>query len=354
MRRFRFACLLMGLSAVCAAEPNSCVEIVDVTPGAKITLATTDRPAAEVVGRIARKLGFEEVVVKDPAIDEMTVSCDFKDRPAWDCLVELFTRHGLTFGGGDLFKDYALTLYRDTGKRFRYRTATGLVARFSQKPAGTAAGHHTQPCQVWIRDELGLGWSMKRIEVCDAKDAKGLPVDVLRFALFSGRPQLSPRPDGERWPGLSAFTLKAKVDYVTRRKVVRIEGLSAGMKAHPVLEDGRELMRVDRVARRHGRFDIEISWPSTSEDSMVAQGGHGSPAGAGLSFIAGWDAALHHAATGKRLIPSVISAEGNGTRMRLKLGIRPNRAPLGAVRVTLLKTLETQTRDVTFAFTDLK
>jgi len=350
------AALIVAGLASAGADPTVEVDSAESPLVTKITLEVENEPVGDLIERIAKEMGFEGVVFRNGAPGDARGSFSFEDRPAWECLAAIFTKHRLSFGGGEIGKDYHLVVVR-VSREYEYRVEGGVVARFSQAPAGTVVRDpHHRPCSVWIRPEPRVRWSCDRIAVTGQKDANGNDVDVLGFDLFGGKPQMSLARGASPWPGLTAFTIETTSSFAVGQTTVDIRDLAVGGEPHRVEnEDGEELLRIDRVVNA-GRFiDVTLSWASGNSSSFVAQGGWGTPPEQTLESSTGWKLTLE--ARGERMSPGVLVGEGDGTRFSAKIRLLAHRVAaaggVGNVGIRMARPAKKETREIVFEFADL-
>jgi len=355
-RLFLLPIIIANAAAVCAAQDGAKSSITTVTVKLETTvdLASKERPLAEVLEELARKMGYGKIHSKAP-LEELTFDGKFEGKPAWECLTAVLKKHKLTFGGGEIGQDYALTLYPDEESRGEFRVSGGLVARFTQVPVGTRTRPpRRRPCFLEIRGEPRLGWVLKQVKVSEQKNAQGEETDLIGMQNMGGKPQMRFGKDVlSPWPGLSSFKVTGTAEFVTERLVADTTGLSLPQGQHPVKNKDEWLFMVEGI-KREGRFvDIHISFGSTVKASSVAQGGWGFPVEDRLERQIGLRFELL-GADGNRVSPGVLCFEGDGKRADVTFRVPPHKLEkAGGIRAVTLrfsKPLQKVTREFSFEF----
>lgn len=345
------ALLLFLVGALDAAEPHVSVKTADAPSATRITFEATDKPVIELIETIARRMGFSEVIVKDPALRLPRGSCKFENKLAWTCLVELLEKHKMTWGGGQTGKDYALTLYPDKNRQYSYRVAGPLVARVWQAPVGTRVNNPLRnlPCRIWIRHEPGVSIRFSELAAKDQADASGKTANVIEFKLLGIEPQLRLTKNASPWPGLSKLTLQGMMRQVSRRATVTLTKLSTGEHAKLIAHEGNQLFTLDRVAYAGHFVDVHLSLASESQTLLVAQGGRGTPPEQALEALTDMRVAVL-LPSGTQISPGVISAEGDGKRLKIMLRLSRHQVTkaggIGTLSLRLSTTLKS--KDVPF------
>src|ERR1051326_6910169 len=98
--------------AMAADEPKATTQVVTCGKATLIDLEAKDKPVADVLDEIAKKMGYEKIVDPENATPGLNCSCSFKKKPAWECLVEICEKNGLVFGGAGIGQDFALGIYK--------------------------------------------------------------------------------------------------------------------------------------------------------------------------------------------------------------------------------------------------
>ncbi len=318
-------CCLTGALPGLAAEPGfkAVVEVRTPTRETLIDLKAQDQPLAGILETIAKRMGYDKVVFKFP-VDGLRASCDYRRKPAWECLADLFQAQGITLGGNEVGDDYALTLYKTKKIRVSYAARGGLLACLRQPAAGSAVpdAPRKPPCRLSLFPEPGAFLLWKAAAVRDQRDAQGNACDLvgLKVPLFS--PQQTPgKTPITSWPGLSELTVETSFEIPGKLVVAELSGLAGVDAPQVVTHEGKELFTFERDGRA-----FTVSFPSEERNTAVFQGGHGSRGDD--SLIVGTGALVElFDAQGQHLL-SIVRFEGDGQRMCITCALYPRDAAL--------------------------
>ena len=367
MRAIILASLLF-LAQVAAAAPKVTIEVeTPPTAGSRLTLKVSDEPLASVLERVATSLGFSQVECPDRELGKAKVTCDFKDRPAWQCLLELAEKHAMTFG----IQDRTLRIApAGEGVVMTYTGGERFLACFAQRPSGAPVAQGGIGCGVWILTARRLAATCTALTIEKQGDAAGkacayvslprdprdtrpiLPADG-RVRLAAGKEAPSP------WKSLGSLTFKMKSELVTKRVVATFSGLDLSGAGLPLsAKHGEELLpRLDALVSRGNFVDVETSLPSTSAGEFVMQSRRGMDPMAIVAARYGVLPELLDAA-GNRFLPAVLVGKGDGTRVKLTFRVTRHQAQKagGLARVSLrwTKVLSSTTREDLLEFDPLK
>jgi len=340
------------------AEPASAVRLEDRAAATLVDLDAEDMPALKAVETIAAAMGFSGIVDPDGALADKTVTKKLAKKPAWEALVEILKETETTWGPGDVGEDHALKIVATKGRRYAYVVRGGLAAHFSQSAIGSESPNPMRlPASLWIRPEPRLAWRFSEAAIVDQRNPDGKACDAIGLDLFSGRPQLRAGKDGASpWPGLSAFTVKARLETPTKALAIEVTRLAVGCARHEAKHDGKEALTVESVTS-DARFTIvTFSVPSAAQAESVAQGGWGSPVEDNFYSVAQIQGELvdEH---GARVSPTVLSLKGDGKRMTATMKFPPHKLEkaggLSKLRLRVAVPVETSASDVAFEFKGL-
>ena len=79
------------------ASKQSIEETPDKVRPSLITLQADNEPAGEVVAKIAKEMGFLSACARP--LKGKRITCSYTDKPAWECMVDIFERFDVTFAG---------------------------------------------------------------------------------------------------------------------------------------------------------------------------------------------------------------------------------------------------------------
>jgi len=290
----------------------------------KITLEIKDTDIGKIIDTIAKEMGYPGVVMEKDAGQGVKGTCCVKNKPAWECLVEIFKKHNLTLGNGGIGSDpRKLHIYPAGNTEFTYSPNGPFLVRMWQKPVGTTLNHPgRQPVSVWFVAEPRLQWSCTRIEANEQKNAKGEACDVIGFELVPGG-GIQLNKATQPWPGLRSLAIKADMEVVTEMAQASLPSL-AGLKRPHVVKDskGNELFTFEGIKKDGRMMRVAFSFPSTDESSGVAQGGWGNSTEEALERLAGVKVSIV-GKNGKYRAPT-IAHEGNGKRMSVTFSYSSN------------------------------
>lgn len=326
--------------------------------GTLIDLEVKDKPVTEVVECIIKQMGYEKLVVKGNTAAGQTISCSYKQRPAWECLVDIFERTGTTLGGGEIGADYAFVLAPGGKNPLVYQVREGVLVRIAQVAAGTATpedDHHYRPIGLRICAEPKVSFEPATVAMSNQKDGSGKAIELIACEVMMGNPQLRILQQPNPWPGLSAVTLKLDGTFVSKRFDGEVGELAVGRKAETVKHDTTELFTLDGVADAGNSVRLKISFNSPSKDEGVMQGGWGFPVESSIEKIAGTRFELW--GEGKHVSPIVFSYKGDGQRMRIELGftrhLLKDAGGLNKTRLRFSHIVEKTPATLTFEFKDI-
>jgi hypothetical protein len=341
-----------------ADEPKATTQVVTCGKATLIDLEAKDKPVADVLDEIAKKMGYEKIVDPENATPGLKCSCSFKKKPAWECLVEICEKNGLVFGGAGIGQDFALGIYKPGTWKRSVKPSGGLAAIFSQAPAGTPFDDpFHRPYSARVLHEPGIAVSYKDVSVVDQKNAAGKACDLFGLEPTSGDVQEKPGKDNTNpWPGLSAFTIKATAVIVKKKVVANVTGLSKSVASFAVSHEGKNLFTIEKIAEEGGFVVMSISAPSECTTEGVMQGGWGFPAGPKVEAAVGFRVDVVGAKS-QPVGPGVISWKGDGAKAAVTFKFAPHKigeaGGLAALTAKFSKALEKDSENVVFQFKDL-
>jgi len=295
---------------------SSLIEVCQKTT--LIDLEAKGKPALEIIGEIAKKMGYEKVIDKDKIAENLKYSCNFKQKPAFECLTEICDNLNLVYGGAGIGEDFALGIYKPGKWKSYVRPSGGFAAVFAQASEGTSLGDpFHKPFSLRIRVEPDISCSFKDVSVIEQMNAAGKPCDLIGLqAVPFGVQEVPGKDKTDPWPGLSSFAVKATAEVAKKKLVATVCGLTSAISGFSVQHESKELFTIVRVADAGHLLVVETSIESASKARGVVQGGWGNPVGPQVEAAIG---AQMDFADGKGVpqSPVVISWEGDGTHSRV-------------------------------------
>lgn len=329
-------CALSGLAV--SAQPEVTIEKAGAREA--LQLEFTDQPLRKVLETVARKAGYGAVSL--PAqLEAMKTSYKAGGKSAEACLAELLSRHALLIRDSAIGKDMTLTLTSGKPWRCQHRAIHGTIVSIWQLPTGAKLPAPDRwGCFSRLHRGPRADGELLSLRITDQKDAKGQPIRLIDYRIWQGRVMLATSRKFDPWPGLSSFKVKGEIRRAGKQTRVVVGKLAASNKPQPLGKEGQPLdLRLDRVKVARG-VAVWVSWPSTSTDRAVFQGGWGRPVAPQLAEVTGRKIELC-TADGKPLQIMMGSCEGKNGRMVATVGVmdRVLKAAGGIANLRLVVTI---------------